>query len=170
MRIYSGACALRPPVHIRLRKFNKVVLQPEAAPYLPHVYVKTTKQQRYNLWLTGKIRSSLPVYYQDTQRTEHTPSKITTRSFHIPDHGRVQNPAAIPVSPKQVMEEPLYDQLRTKEQLGYSVGCSPRATSGVLGFCVTAQSAAYGPAHLYDRIRAFMRSFRDALVGGGGVA
>ncbi|CAM9190564.1 unnamed protein product [Scytosiphon promiscuus] len=62
------------------------------------------------------------------------------------------------------MEEPLYDQLRTKEQLGYSVGCSPRATSGVLGFCVTAQSAAYGPAHLYDRVRAFMRSFRDTLA------
>ncbi|CAN0190620.1 unnamed protein product, partial [Hapterophycus canaliculatus] len=66
---------------------------------------------------------------------------------------------------EQVMDEPLYDQLRTKEQLGYSVGCSPRVTSGVLGFCVTAQSAAYGPAHLYERVRCFMISFRDTLVG-----
>ena len=62
------------------------------------------------------------------------------------------------------MDEPLYDQLRTKEQLGYSVGCSPRVTCGVLGFCITAQSAAYGPAHLYARVRAFMNSFRDTLV------
>lgn len=62
------------------------------------------------------------------------------------------------------MDEPLYDQLRTKEQLGYSVGCSPRVTCGVLGFCITAQSAAYGPAHLYARVRAFMKSFRETLV------
>lgn len=66
---------------------------------------------------------------------------------------------------KQVMAEPLYDQLRTKEQLGYSVSCSPRVTCGVLGFCLTAQSAAYGPAHLYRRVCAFMKSFRGTLVG-----
>ncbi|CAM9795347.1 unnamed protein product, partial [Ectocarpus fasciculatus] len=65
---------------------------------------------------------------------------------------------------EQVMNEPLYDQLRTKEQLGYSVGCSTRETYGVLGFCVTAQSAAYAPAHLYARVRAFMKSFRDSLA------
>ncbi|CAN0250589.1 unnamed protein product [Ectocarpus sp. 12 AP-2014] len=66
---------------------------------------------------------------------------------------------------EQVMDEPLYDQLRTKEQLGYSVGCSTRVTCGVLGFCITAQSAAYAPAHLYARVRAFMKSFRDTLAG-----
>lgn len=65
---------------------------------------------------------------------------------------------------RKVMEEPLFDQLRTKEQLGYSVSCSPRVTCGVLGFCVSAQSAAYGPAHLYARVRAFTESFRDTLV------
>lgn len=62
------------------------------------------------------------------------------------------------------MDEPFYDQLRTKEQLGYSVSCSIRVTYGVLGFCVAAQSAAYGPAYLHARIRAFMISFRDTLV------
>ncbi|CAM9884135.1 unnamed protein product [Ectocarpus sp. 4 AP-2014] len=66
---------------------------------------------------------------------------------------------------EQVMDEPLYDQLRTKEQLGYSVGCSTRVTCGVLGFCITVQSAAYAPAHLYARVRAFMKSFRDTLAG-----
>lgn len=64
----------------------------------------------------------------------------------------------------KVMDEPLYDQLRTKEQLGYSVGGSARVTCGVLGFCITVQSAAYGPAHLYARVRAFIKSFRDTLV------
>lgn len=64
----------------------------------------------------------------------------------------------------KVLEEPLYDQLRTKEQLGYSVGGSARVTYGVLGFCVGVQSAAYGPAHLYARVRSFINSFRDTLV------
>lgn len=62
------------------------------------------------------------------------------------------------------MAEPLFDQLRTKEQLGYSVGCGIRETSGVLGFCIYAQSAAYGPSHLYSRVRAFMESFQESLV------
>lgn len=62
------------------------------------------------------------------------------------------------------MAEPLFDQLRTKEQLGYSVGCGIRETSGVLGFCIYAQSAAYGPSHLYSRVRAFMKSFQESLV------
>ena len=34
------------------------------------------------------------------------------------------------------MEEPCYNVLRTKEQLGYSVSCGIRQTFGVLGFCL----------------------------------
>eukprot|EP00752_Nemacystus_decipiens_P004086 g3739.t1 len=66
---------------------------------------------------------------------------------------------------EQVLDEPLYDQLRTKEQLGYSVGGSARVTCGVLGFCICVQSAAYGPAHLYARVRSFIKTFRDMLAG-----
>jgi nardilysin len=35
---------------------------------------------------------------------------------------------------EQVLSEPFYDQLRTKEQLGYSVHASTRLTHGILGF------------------------------------
>ncbi|CAM9179004.1 unnamed protein product [Choristocarpus tenellus] len=64
----------------------------------------------------------------------------------------------------QLMAEPIYDQLRTKEQLGYSVGCCVKVTAGVLGFCVTVQSSAFGPAHLYKRVRAFLSSFMETLA------
>lgn len=41
---------------------------------------------------------------------------------------------------ESIMEEPIFDTLRTKEQLGYSVGCSHRFNNGVLGFTVSVHS------------------------------
>ncbi|XP_044172178.1 nardilysin-like isoform X3 [Acropora millepora] len=40
------------------------------------------------------------------------------------------------------MEEPCFDVLRTREQLGYSVFCTCRNTFGILGFSVTVQTQA----------------------------
>lgn len=90
---------------------------------------------------------------------------VYEREFNLSVDGEHLPPTPTPTdNPQKVMNEPFFDQLRTKEQLGYSVGCSPRVTCGVLAFCVTVQSAAYGPAHLYSRVRAFMASFRETLV------
>lgn len=41
---------------------------------------------------------------------------------------------------EKIMEEPLFDILRTQEQLGYSVACSHRFNHGILGISVTVQS------------------------------
>ena len=41
---------------------------------------------------------------------------------------------------EQIMEEPVFDILRTKEQLGYSVYASIRNTYGTLGFVVYVNS------------------------------
>jgi nardilysin len=41
---------------------------------------------------------------------------------------------------EKVMEEPLFDILRTQEQLGYSISCSHRFNHGILGISVTIQS------------------------------
>jgi hypothetical protein len=43
----------------------------------------------------------------------------------------------------QLIYEPCYDTLRTKEQLGYTVSSGSRLTHGVLGFCVVVVSAKY---------------------------
>ncbi|CAI5965890.1 unnamed protein product [Closterium sp. NIES-64] len=64
---------------------------------------------------------------------------------------------------EQVMSEPLFDTLRTKEQLGYRVDCGTRLTHGVFGFCIRVQSADYGPGFLQQRVDSFLNAFRDNL-------
>ncbi|CAI5513289.1 unnamed protein product [Closterium sp. Naga37s-1] len=64
---------------------------------------------------------------------------------------------------EQVMSEPLFDTLRTKEQLGYRVDCGTRLTHGVFGFCIRVQSADYGPEYLQQRVDSFLNTFRDNL-------
>ncbi|CAI5522150.1 unnamed protein product [Closterium sp. Naga37s-1] len=64
---------------------------------------------------------------------------------------------------EQVMSEPLFDTLRTKEQLGYRVDCGTRLTHGVFGFCIRVQSADYGPGFLQQRVDSFLNTFRDNL-------
>ena len=44
----------------------------------------------------------------------------------------------------EIMQEPLYNELRTKQQLGYSVSCGIRDSHGVPGLSVQVCSATYG--------------------------
>jgi nardilysin len=62
-----------------------------------------------------------------------------------------------------LLEEPCFDQLRTKEQLGYTVFASFRNTHGILGISVTvcAQASKFDPGHVDGRILHFLRNFRD---------
>lgn len=64
-----------------------------------------------------------------------------------------------------MMEEPLFDQLRTKQQLGYSVSCRPRDTFGVAGFSITVctQANKYTTDHVDERIEQFLISFDTKL-------
>lgn len=59
---------------------------------------------------------------------------------------------------EKIMEEPLFDILRTQEQLGYSVSCSHRLNHGILGISVTVQSQEdKNPTTLVDsRIEKFL--------------
>ena len=60
-----------------------------------------------------------------------------------------------------MMEEPVFDTLRTQEQLGYSVSMTNRNTFGVLGISVTVntQATKFTPDHVDQRIEAFFKSF-----------
>nr|XP_010921137.1 nardilysin-like isoform X2 [Elaeis guineensis] len=62
-----------------------------------------------------------------------------------------------------IVEEPCFDQLRTKEQLGYVVQCGPRMTYRVLGFCFLVQSSEYSPIYLHDRIDNFISGLQELL-------
>ncbi|CAN7036246.1 unnamed protein product [Brassica rapa subsp. trilocularis] len=63
----------------------------------------------------------------------------------------------------EIIEEPLFNQLRTKEQLGYVVECGPRLTYRVHGFCFCVQSSKYGPVHLLGRIDSFIKDIEGML-------
>ena len=63
-----------------------------------------------------------------------------------------------------MLHEPIFDQLRTKQQLGYTIASSARRTGGVLGYLITVQSDAFTPAHVTQRVEEFLQSWRDDLA------
>lgn len=64
------------------------------------------------------------------------------------------------------MEEPIFDVLRTKEQLGYDVRCDMSDFFGVLGFSVTVhyQADKFEPQYINQRIEAFLTDFKQILL------
>ncbi|CAL4145200.1 unnamed protein product, partial [Meganyctiphanes norvegica] len=60
-----------------------------------------------------------------------------------------------------VMDEPLFDFLRTKEQLGYHVYGTVRNTFSILGLSVTVNTQAnkFSVSHVDERIEAFLKEF-----------
>ncbi|XP_068634694.1 nardilysin-like [Aristolochia californica] len=65
----------------------------------------------------------------------------------------------------EIIEEPYFNQLRTKEQLGYTVQSGTRMTYRVLGFCFLVQSSDYDPIYLHERINHFISSLQELLEG-----
>lgn len=63
------------------------------------------------------------------------------------------------------MEEPLFNQLRTKEQLGYDVCCIYRNTNGILGYSVTVNTQAdkHTTDYVDERIEKFLKAFIQIL-------
>lgn len=59
----------------------------------------------------------------------------------------------------------MFNQLRTKEQLGYDVSCSHQNLYGILGYSVTVQTQAdkYTTEHVNKRIEDFLLSFNKIL-------
>ncbi|KAL5757085.1 hypothetical protein ACOSQ2_021831 [Xanthoceras sorbifolium] len=65
----------------------------------------------------------------------------------------------------EIVDEPCFNQLRTKEQLGYVVESSPRITYRVFGFCFCVQSSKYDPIYLQERIDNFISGLGELLEG-----
>lgn len=64
---------------------------------------------------------------------------------------------------EQIMTEPLFDTLRTKQQLGYVVQCDVRQTSGILGYTITVQSADHTAEEVVESVESFLTTFADNL-------
>lgn len=63
-----------------------------------------------------------------------------------------------------IMEDPYYDSLRTKQQLGYLVFSGVKIVEGVSLMYLLVQSAERGPAYLTDRSLEFLDQWRQELV------
>ncbi len=61
------------------------------------------------------------------------------------------------------MEEPIFDELRTKQQLGYSVGCRKGDGNGTLSFTIFLQSDSHNGLTLVERVQEFIKSFSVTL-------
>jgi len=64
---------------------------------------------------------------------------------------------------EHVMDEPLYNQIRTKEVFGYEVSCGARWTYGVLGMSFRVVTACKSAEAASSRIDDFLKSFRSEL-------
>eukprot|EP00536_Pseudo-nitzschia_multiseries_P016315 jgi/Psemu1/220960/e_gw1.1075.16.1 len=64
----------------------------------------------------------------------------------------------------EMMYEPIYNQIRTKDQFGYHVACDSRWTDGVIGVHVCVVSAIKTVKEITDRIEGFLREFRQTLA------
>ena len=63
-----------------------------------------------------------------------------------------------------LMHEPLFDQVRTKDQFGYSVSCDARWTYGIIGLYFHIVSATKSASEITNRIEKFLVDFRKELV------
>ena len=63
----------------------------------------------------------------------------------------------------EIMYEPLFDQIRTKDQFGYHVSCDSRWTNGVLGMHFQVVTSSKSAQDAADRVEKFLRDFRTVL-------
>lgn len=63
------------------------------------------------------------------------------------------------------MVEPVFNILRTKEQLGYDVGCDIANLYGILGLTISVhyQADKFQPQYINERIEAFLTEFKSTL-------
>jgi nardilysin len=64
----------------------------------------------------------------------------------------------------QLMEEPLFDTLRTKQELGYDVSCTVRLTHGVIGYGITVKSSLFKTSYIRTCIDRFLVEFEHAIA------
>merc|ERR1712113_475106 len=62
-----------------------------------------------------------------------------------------------------LMAEQLFDALRTKQQIGYTVSCMARCTRLIQGFSIWLLSSKFTPADICRRVEAFLVDFRAWL-------
>ena len=64
---------------------------------------------------------------------------------------------------QSVLYEKMFDQLRTKEQLGYNVSVDYKSTCGIYGMAFVVQSADYSPIYLQKKVLDYIDTFYNEV-------
>ncbi|PRQ56272.1 putative insulysin [Rosa chinensis] len=93
-------------------------------------------------------------------------NKSKTNSLQIERELRIESPRLRAVLDlfNEIVEEPLFNQLRTKEQLGCTVHCGPWVTCNTFGFYFCVQSAEDNPIYLQRRVENFINRLEELLL------
>ncbi|CAN6902863.1 unnamed protein product [Brassica oleracea] len=134
-RIFKNSLTTEP-LPVKSRHGEQITCFPLSAKLVRDVNAKNKSE----------TNSVVELYYQiEPEEAQSTRMKAMLDLFH------------------EIIEEPLFNQLRTKEQLGYVVECGPRLTYRVHGFCFCVQSSKYGPVHLLGRIDNFIKDIEGLM-------
>ncbi|KAJ3699601.1 hypothetical protein LUZ61_003306 [Rhynchospora tenuis] len=125
------------PLPDELKHHDRVVCLPLGAMLLQSVPVKNDLE----------VNSVVELYYQ----LEQERGRETSRLKSILDLLTA------------LIDEPYFDRLRTKEQLGYTLDCGPRTTYRVMGMLFYVQSSKFGPSFLQSRIENFLEGVPEIL-------
>lgn len=117
----------------------------------------------------GLIRSHVAALPRGSATVVHVPPRTpTARTCCVHKYFQVSLDHSLPAAAISalvaIMSEPLFDQLRTKQQLGYTVGCTGHSTDGVLGLSLTVQSSSATPQEVDEAMEAFFIDFRETLA------
>mmetsp|Transcript_40356 Transcript_40356/g.104428 ORF Transcript_40356/g.104428 Transcript_40356/m.104428 type:complete len:420 (+) Transcript_40356:256-1515(+) len=122
----------------------------EDLPRHPKLFVAILPSGPPTLWLedcpdAGNRNAAVEMYWQLENTSDHR-AKVVVDLLEA------------------LMSEPLFDTLRTKQQLGYVASCGTRYTQGVMGFSIWLLSSKVGPAEICRRVEAFLVDFRKKVA------
>ncbi|CAG9861964.1 unnamed protein product [Phyllotreta striolata] len=114
-------------------------------------------KEHYPLFLISQI--PLGEKYLLVESFNKNDSNSITTNYHQVGQFSFKTDALIDML-MYIIEEPLFNILRTKEQLGYHVYCTARDTYGILGFSITVVSQVdkFTTQHLDERIEHFLKT------------
>ncbi|RHY34923.1 hypothetical protein DYB32_000554 [Aphanomyces invadans] len=148
-------------VHGNLSKANAIELIHGMSATIANVAPPVAKGHEWVPRLVRAIAPSSNTIVWDT--SEHDQDVNTVCEFYFQMTNHTIEGLALADLLHSIMEEPLFDVLRTQKQLGYEVSCTVRVTHGILGFGITVVSSSTTSASIAAEIDAFLDGFRQTL-------
>ena len=120
-----------------------------------------TPDQYLQLKITKLPRGKPQIFQSVLTDTSNTNSAVITQFQIGPETLRLECLMGII---ENYLEEPCFDSLRTKEQLGYIVSSYAHKMRGINNFMILVQSSTHCPGQIIERITAFLDSMKTEIA------